>query len=412
MSVRGRGGFNPKVMLALVLFGAAAFIMTLYFIGAGETGSRGNDGRAHAAANGLNGYAGLARMMELEGFTVRKARNKAALRTDGLLVLTPLQYAEADDISTILQDRAYIGPTLVIVPKWSAGMLPKSDKVKTEKGWVELYGTMVPEWAAELDLPFAVNLEKKESKRAARWSGFGISGSLPAKESLFAEKYEDQRALVMDASANPLAISIVPDEEDEDYATETVVIVVEPDLMNNYGLADGARAELARRIVLEAMDGRHMDVTFDLTMAGFGGTTNLLTLAFRPPFLAATLCLILALFIVGWRAFLRFGPPAAEAEAIAAGKKQLVTNGAGLILRARRLRLLAEPYIALSARRIGQRMGLVRTDPQHIDDALDRHLPGETPFTTRAAQLRKARGAGEILRAAGALKELERKLER
>jgi hypothetical protein len=148
-----------------------------------------------------------------------------------------------------------------------------------------------------------------------------------------------------------------------------------------------------------------------MTLNGFGASENLLTLAFRPPFLAATLCLLLALLIIGWRAFMRFGPPAVAAGPnIAFGKRQLITNGAGMILRARRFALLAAPYAALSSRRIAERLGLSRPDPQAIDAALARRLPLEEPFTRRAARLEAAETPAEILAAAQALGELNTKL--
>lgn len=188
------------------------------------------------------------------------------------------------------------------------------------------------------------------------------------------------------------------------------IFVVEPDLVNNYGLADPERAKAAVALVREAGFGNENRVTFDQTLNGFGGAENLLTLAFRPPFLAATLCLILAMVIIGWRAFLRFGPAAIRGPEIAFGKKRLVSNGAGLIVRAKRLRLLAAPYAALSARRLAAKLGLHRHEPEDIDAALAARLPEEEPFSTRAERLRNAHTPNEILRAAQALRELEGKL--
>ncbi|MEM6476294.1 MAG: DUF4350 domain-containing protein, partial [Pseudomonadota bacterium] len=212
-----------------------------------------------------------------------------------------------------------------------------------------------------------------------------------------------------DGDTRALALQMQLDEE---YDPEPVTFVIEPDLMNNYGLSDGDRAALALKLIEDAGYGRQDPVTFDLTLNGLGGTVNLLTLAFRPPFLAATLCLILSLLIVGWRAFKRFGPPVASGPAIAFGKSRLVTNGAALILRARRLGLLAEPYADLSARRLADALGLAKPDPEAIDAALRIRLPQEEPYTRRAQRLRAANTPSDILRAAQALKELEGKLSK
>ena len=100
------------------------------------------------------------------------------------------------------------------------------------------------------------------------------------------------------------------------------------------------------------------------------------------------------------------------AWAMAFGKRRLVSNGAGLILRARRLNLLAEPYVALTTRRIAARLGMPRADLETVSQTLADRMPDEEPLLNRANTLRNARKPKEILRAAGALKELERKLER
>jgi hypothetical protein len=122
------------------------------------------------------------------------------------------------------------------------------------------------------------------------------------------------------------------------------------------------------------------------------------------------LCLILALVIVGWRAFMRFGAVAASAPEIGFGKERLVRNGARLIVRAKRMRLLAAPYAALAQRRIARALGLKRADDAAIDAALHQRLPDEPPFSTRAETLREAESPEDILRAAKALDELARKL--
>ena len=128
-------------------------------------------------------------------------------------------------------------------------------------------------------------------------------------------------------------------------------------------------------------------------------------------FLAATLCLMLALLIIGWRAFKRFGPAATTGgPGIAFGKQRLIANGAGLIVRARRLHLLGAPYAALTARRLADRLGLARADAESIDTALARRLPAEEPFSRRAARLESATRPADILGAAQALDDLTRKL--
>ncbi len=414
---RSGGGFSRFTVLGLVLFGFAAFIAMLYFIGAGDTQGRGNNGQAHATANGLNGFSGLVELLELEGEDVSTSRSPSALETPDLLVLTPPPYFDAEELGDILEKRAYAGPTLVILPKWFVSGFPPNlpDEVddQVRDGWVQLNGAIPFDWSENLPEHYAVETGLQDNeKRPGRWAGFDLSGTLPGETSIAATDNGNGEPLVIDDAGNALALSFyVEDEFGNSDDTENVTFIVEPDLMNNYGLGDGDRAALALALIEDASYGYEYPIVFDLTLNGFGGTTNLLTLAFRPPFLAATLCLIMAIFIVGWRAFKRFGPSIASGPEIAFGKRRLVANGAGLILRARRLRLLAEPYAALSARRLANRLGLSKPEPQAIDDAIRLRLPEEPPYSVRAAQLRNARKPSDILRAARALKDLEGKLK-
>lgn len=417
MSGRSSSPFNPRTIFLLLIGGLIAFFALIYFIGSGNTGRNANDGRAHVASNGLNGYSALARLAEAEGLKITRSRSPSGLETDELLVLTPSAYVDPEDISDILEERQYRGPTLVILPKWFAtGMpdnLPDEVKDKVKDGWVRLIHTNRSAWTDELPEPYSFTVDSEDVEEPSSWSGLDYSGVLPTTSIAFAKPRGIHDALVTDEAGHALAIDVIGAEDSEYYdSAYSTVFVVEPDLMNNYGLANGDRARIALELLRYSSyyeDGA--GITFDLTLNGFGGSTNLLTLAFQPPFLAATICLVLALLIVGWRAFRRFGPAIAEGPAIAFGKSRLIANGAGLILRAKRIRLLAESYVALRQRRLGERLGLHHPDPEAIDAALERRLPGEKPFTYRAADLRNARRATDILRAASALKELEGKLQ-
>lgn len=427
MSAARTATFNPRVVLGMVLFGALAFFAMLWFIGAGETGRGENDGGAHAGARGLNGYAALARLLEDDGLTVTLSRNTGGHDTTDLLVLTPPHFTDAAELQGILDARRYSGPTLVILPKWYATEAPASLTSEARQGWVTLNGSSPPGWPMEFDEPYRLEAEAGKLEGAApHWRGLGNSGALPEPAQSVHIGESDLVPLVTNRSGRPLAGYVddqgwypvldeaagrtVSDSDSRDSDRWSVVFVAEPDLLNNYGMADRARADLARDLVQLAMEGEDLGVTFDLTLNGIGQTQNLLTLAFTPPFLAATLCLLLALLVVGWRAFRRFGPPVEEERAIAFGKARLVANSAGFIQRTGRMHLLAAPFAALIAARVARLLRLRRADEAEIDDALRRRGAGEQAFSTAAEQLRAARSRPELLRTARALKDIERNL--
>ena len=417
--MNARAPFSRSAIIALVAGGFALFIALLFLMGRGEAPlADTQNGGAHAAGNGLTGYAGLTRLLEASGYQIRRSRSPTGLETRGILVLTPPAGSDPAVIGDILEQRRNLGPTLVILPKWRAslppGNLPPEAAGKFKRGWVVLTGAEAAAWPAQVLAPFTITHHITDAASPAalpRWQGLGLAGSLPTPALAYASGDATHQVLIADGAGRALALKAGLEPIGPAPASYPVIFLAEPDLANNYGLADPARAAaalaLVRALTAEQAPGR---VTFDMTLNGFGGAQNLLTLAFRPPFLAATVCLILALAIVFWRALMRFGPAASPAPASAFGKRQLVENGASLILRARRWSLLATAYAAATERRLARSLGLARHDRASLDTALAMRAPGEEPFTPRAARLEAATTPDTILSAARALDTLPRKL--
>lgn len=413
---RSGSPFRPAVVAALLLVGAGAFLLALFAVGKGWTGEEEGSAGAHAASRGLNGYAGLVKLLETGGHTVELSRNPGEFEDYSLVVLTPPHFFDAAEIESVLEQRRYVGPTMLVLPKWQTMPVDEesADKADAGEDWVRLGGASSPEWFGQLELAQGSELLVGTTPG---WEAFGDAGSLPQPSSVQGLIEQPDLALdplVLDSEGDMLAgLSYYGGDED----AWPVLVVFEPDLLNNQGLADEERAALALKLVETALDYEpDTPVVFDLTFAGLGKNENLLTLAFTPPFLAATLCLLLAALVIGWRAFKRFGPPVAEAPALAQGKAQLARNGAALIGRVRRWHLLAEPYAALLTTRIAALLGIRETGPEAREAAIERALVraghADTGFAHAAHTMRSASKPGEILRAARALKTIERMLKR
>ncbi|MEJ2410461.1 MAG: DUF4350 domain-containing protein [Novosphingobium sp.] len=425
----GANPFSRRAVLGIVLIGSALFLALLWMIGTGTGFGSANNGQAHAASKGLTGYAAMADYLERRGYAVRKVRNEGALAGPGLLVLTPPAFASGKDIEKIVAARRYKGPTLVITPKW-VELPPAQDQQKdAKKGWVRLGGTRGANWQGFLD-DVTVEVGKVDANgQPARWSGFGLSGTLPDRNALLWGKGERLVPLVIEQDGRILA-ALIDDggsyprltygrrhSEVEDQDLYPLVVVFEPDLLDNYGMARRSSAQLLDRLIPEMEVEKGAPVLFDLTLNGLGRSDNLLTLAFTPPFLAATLCLLMAALIIGWRAFLRFGPPFAPDRAIAFGKLALVANSAGFVRRSGRLHLLAGPYAERARERLAQALALPHTlSPDQTAEAIDRALasrhPDSEPFTAIVARLKAARRPHDLLKAARDLHALERMLIR
>ena len=427
----GGNPFSARVVLEMVLFGTLVFVALLWMIGAGMASGSTNDGGGHAGGKGLTGYAAFAAYLEKRGHAVRLSRNKAVFDEAGLLVLTPPQRADGKELERIVSIRRRIGPTLIVTPKWMAFPAP-AGTLGTKKGWVQIVGTQPPSWEGFLD-DVGVTVGEVGKGETANWQGGSLAGKLPDAGTVLWGTGPRLTTLVKSQPGGRILAAYVEDDGDypaleslalvqtehsgEDDDLSPIVLVFEPDLLNNYGFADSDNARLAEVLVRAMGEGGSKKVNFDLTLNGHARGANLLTLAFTPPFLAATLCLILAALAVGWRAFLRYGPPRKTGRVIAFGKRALVGNTAGLLRRARRLHLIAEPYISRARDRIARSLALPRhAGKEATDTAIDRAMaarsPASPPFTELAGRLRSARGPHEIVKAAKDLHDLERTLIR
>jgi hypothetical protein len=348
-----------------------------------------------------------------------------------MLILTPPFGIDTDELNELIEQRRRLGPTMIIMPKWIARQAESTEQETARDGWVDLIAPIGASWADEIGYPGMIETGMTEYNQAnVEWAGMGLRGELPTSSAIYMESSE-LVPLVRDEEGHMLVgfwdnggyypylsdlAGVSPkDDEYTDNLAWPVIVISEPDLLNNYGIGDEDRAFVAVSLIEAGMEDYGMPIVFDLTLNGFGQTENLLTLAFTPPFLAATLCLILVALVLGWRALRRFGPPLAELPVFAFGKRQLATNGAALIQRSRRLRLLGAPYADIQRERIGGMLGLRTTgDPHQLEAEIDRILiargMGAAAFSAKADALRRARRPSDLLRLAGALKNIEREL--
>ena len=447
---RNPAAFGARSTLAMIIAGFAAFITLLAWMGTGE--GPGNNGGAHGLGKGITGYAALAALLAQDGRTVGYNRMRNHLGGPELLILTPLASADTKELARVVGlRRTGIGPTIVITPKWQTTLLPSDPRVppgrwsrivgppRAPAGWTTIVGVGLPNWPGFLD---HINVAPSEPTGApARgWrTSDGQAGPLPDDHVVVSGSGVDDGAaplvpLVRSGDGRVLAgyfadggaypalealAGIIPhaDSTDQQADRQPLLIVFEPDLFNNRGLADKATALNARRLVLAAAADGVPSVVFDTALAGLGAPRNLLTLAFSPPFLAATIVLILAMAGVTWRSFVRFGPARQSAAALPAGKAALVGGGAALLLRARRHHLIAAPYAQATRDRLALALGLPRRRPTAETDAAIERIqhslaPGTVPFGQAVARLAEARGATAIAAQAAQLHAIEQALSR
>lgn len=414
--------FNRLTIIIMVMIGFAAFVALLVGMGLGSKFAPTNNGKAHGASNSIVGYKALANLMEKTGSEIRYTRNKAGHDSSGLLILTPSPFSDAQELADVAHNRSYIGPTLVILPKWSAVPMPT-----LKQGWVALVRPFDPEIGQALvknlaDVEINVPEESKAQSTSKAISALGGSVKTPSRPVTMSGDYirtvvrepKSGRALAayLDdggsyAQLDSLDPSQITDEEERDDGYYPIVFVADADLLNNAGMADKQTARHALALINSITAGDNGIVTFDLIFNGLGASDNLLTLAFEPPFLSATLCLIAAAIAAAWMAFNRFGPPLREVRSIEYGKTALVNNSAGFINRMQRQYLVAEPYAEMirdqAVTEIGIAASLDESEKNQRLDALG-DVNGNS-FSALYHTLRRANNSHEIADAAAALFE-------
>lgn len=434
---RSSNPFARGTVLLMLGIGFAAFVALLYAIGAGGALRSSNNGAAHGASVSSIGYSALARLLEKTGTPVRYGRSSEAVRQQDLLIITPELGADPEELAALVNQRAFIGPTMIILPKW----LVTPQKGLTT-GWVQLESPFAAPQSSALisqlveaqtrlegmdDAEAEADAEADDSQNSRRSEPVTPAAraammrrALASRITISGEKLKTIRAdpatgrarvaVIDDGGWYPALDRTAPDNPDDtsgiDRDRYPVVIVADADLMNNLGLARRDTAREALQLVDASWSGGGQGVVFDLTQNGLGTSENLLSVAFRPPFVGAVASLVLAAIAFGWIAFFRFGPALADEQPFGFGKTGLVKGSAGLIRRLGREHLLAEAYADLVRDRAARALGLA---PGLAHDKVDLRLArvaADTDgrsFATLDAQMRAARDRGDILSAARAL---------
>ena len=198
---------------------------------------------------------------------------------------------------------------------------------------------------------------------------------------------------------------IEDDYGDAEILTDTYILS-DPDLLNTLGLATPERAAVANGLIAGLAGER--PVFFDLAGAGFGRAQNLLTLALEPPFLAATLAVLLAGALLAWIAAARFGPPKTDPVGLGLGKAALADQAAVLLDASGRDVTLGPRYAQLTRRRLAGLLGSPGMSDAELARAAKR--AGLTDLAPASAAAHGAREAPALLGAARRLHDLTRSL--
>ena len=330
-------GFSPRTILALVAVGLVSFsglaVLAAY---APELRAAGDPG-AHAMSSSAVGFKGAVIMLQAEGVPTVVSRATPKKNSPDLLILTPEIGAGERNLEPFaLQSRK-----LIVLPKWMVAGQP------LRPGFVQKVGV----WENSAVATALLNRYAKTTEILRRVGvsrpvlrgdpSFGADVVLPLGE------VDRLQTVAPGGEWDPM----LSDEQGDmvlarSRTQEGVFLLADPDLLNNQGLArlDRARAGMAILNTLRAGQG----IAFDVTLNGLTRGRGIGRLVLEPPWLAATLCGVLAALLMGLHGLARFGPTLASGRAIALGKRALVDNSAGLVRMARREHELAPAYATLT----------------------------------------------------------------
>ncbi len=151
-------------------------------------------------------------------------------------------------------------------------------------------------------------------------------------------------------------------------------ILSEPDLINTMAFQTQTGARFALGVideVLVASEAELYHADFDVSLHGIENGRNLIKLMVTPPFLAATLCLLLAGGLVAWQGFNRFGDPARVRPDYAQGPVSLAETAAEFMDVANRTHKTGENYAALIRRQVVDELGFKGRTEAATDKLLD-----------------------------------------
>jgi hypothetical protein len=369
------------VVLIMLAVGVAAFAGLLALSAYAPELHDGLDGQGHALSRSAIGFAGMVRLLRESGESAIAARGPVPLGdAQGMIVVTPRPGASPNDLIKLKPNRR----VLIVLSKWHTSPDP------LHFGWVQKAGLLPSNLITSiLQRTMKVTWRDGPSKPVLEGRLVGASpytlGTIDHFQTLDSDQGE---VMIADEAGRAVLVKL----------NDRTMVLSDPDILNNQGIASLATAEAAVAI-LDACRGGQGPVIFDVTMNGFKRSRSLLRLALEPPFLGATLCALAAALLMGAHAAVRFGAPTPDAAALALGKTGLVENAAVLIELAKREPAMAPRYVEVVRRAAAKAMGLpAATAADRIDRALDAAtLSDRAPFSTLAAEAPTVRTRADLL---------------
>ncbi|HEX4964920.1 MAG TPA: DUF4350 domain-containing protein [Thermoanaerobaculia bacterium] len=327
------GGFSRRTLAWSVGIAVGSFAIFLLLLAFGRDLERRPAPGANTFSHSALGYRAAAELLRAMGLGVvsRQATAGSGVGPDHPLVVAepdPGQGASLSRLAALYGEaRDREAPLVVVLPKWSP-LGPRKDK---------------PEWLADAELMPAAEVEwtlrglkdpdlvmeplRLRSAKGCRasWSGGGAAALDLVVES-------PVQLLPAEAGLEPViqcAGGYLVARRPAKPSQPQVVVVADPDVLNNQGIGRGENAKLIYQLFTRTLGAK--GAVFDETIHGFNQTRGLLAEALRFPMVLAVLQGLVLLGVVLWTGMGRFGKPLPAPPGLAAGKEILIGNTAELL---------------------------------------------------------------------------------
>lgn len=326
------------------------------------------------------------------------------------------QQDEYDIEQSALMEKRALVPTLVVLPKWRSG--------------VRLTGIGHP---ALLSDPARI------TKLAQRVTGDDTAALVRARVPFLefnatryggtAKIYAAQMLRAPDCTpvigrAEAMLLARCPVRIGFDVLNE-VLVLSDPDLLNNHGLRLGDNAEIVRALFAELAQDRNIIIDYSADNWLFDADRSVererswsdLAKFFAPPFTILWVALITAFGLVLWRAAIRFGPVIDTARGMSASKIQAVAARARLMRLSNQDGAMLADYAAVRIATLGAQIfgpshaRHYASEENFLRYVQRRHPQYATPLAEALNNLRQLPHRVSATRALAEVDELERVLE-
>ncbi|MEA2602171.1 MAG: hypothetical protein QOF89_3163 [Acidobacteriota bacterium] len=348
------GGFSRRRLAWVVGIAVASFAIFLLLLAFGRDLEGPPAPGPHTFSRSALGYQGVAELLRSLGLGVVSRQAPAGSGTGPThpLVMAEPQPGRGGDSQRLealwkeASDRQ--APLVIVLPKWAPG-----DSRSDHKDWltrVELMPIGEVGWfvrhhlgesgLGESGLPVVPQRLRRATGCQARWRTEDAPTPIrieieEAVQLLQLEKQEKGKGLepIVQCDGGVLVARRPAagdnEDKDEDGGRPQMVVIADPDLLNNHGLGRGENAAAVHQLLARSLEAR--GVVFDETIHGFNRTPGLLAEALRFPMVLGVMQGLLLLGFVLWAGMGRFGKPLPAALGLARGKEVLIGNTAELL---------------------------------------------------------------------------------